>query len=121
MSAASIAAKVKAGLAKAAAAVGSPADAKIYLVRKTQGGTPLAPSTTETIILLPNAIFKSYQQGLTDINIRAGDRQLVSDSDNEINQNDIIRQGTTDYIVISVDKKAPATQPLAYISQIRVQ
>ena len=121
MSAASIQAKVKAGLAKAAIAVGSPADAKIYLVRKTQGGTPLAPSTTETIILLPNAIFKSYQQGLTDVNIRVGDRQLVSDSDNEINPNDIIRQAGSEYIVISVDKKVPSSEPLAYITQCREQ
>ena len=121
MSAASIKAKVKAGLAKAAIAVGSSTDVPIYLVTKTQAGTPLAPLTTETTKLLPKAIFKSYEQGLTDINIRAGDRQLVSDADNEITQNDIIRQGTTDYIVINVDKKAPNTEALAYISQCRVQ
>jgi hypothetical protein len=91
------------------------------LVRKGQGGTPLAPSSTETTTLLPNAIFKSYEQGLTDINIRAGDRQLVSDSDNEITQNDIIRQAGTEYIVINVDKKAPSYEALAYISQCRAQ
>ena len=121
MGSANIQAKVKAGLAKANIAVGSPSDLPIYLVNKTQVGTPLAPSTTETITLLPNAIFTSYEQGLTDVSIRVGDRQLVSDSDNVIEQNDIIRQGSTDYIVISVDKKAPATQPIAYISQVRVQ
>ena len=121
MGSANIQAKVKAGLAKSAIAVGSPTDLPIYLVTKTQSGTPLAPLTTETTSLLVNAIFKSYEQGLTDVNIRAGDRQLVSDADKEIKQNDVIRQGSVDYIVISVDKKAPDTQPLAYISQVRVQ
>jgi len=121
MSAASIAAKVKAGLANAAAAVGSPSSIPIYRVCKTQSGNPLNPSFTESVTLLPNAIFKSYEQGLTDVNIRAGDRQLVSDADNAISQNDVIRQGDTDYIVISVDKVAPRSEPLVYISQVRAQ
>ena len=121
MSAASIQAKVKAGLAKAITAVGSSTDLPIYLVKPTQAGTPLAPLTTETLTLLPNALFKSYQQGLTDINIKAGDRQLVSDSDNEVKQNDIIRQGGDNYIVIAVDKRAPSGSPLVYISQVRLQ
>jgi len=121
MSAASIQAKVKAGLAKAQAAVGSSASPLVYLVRKTQTGTALLPASTETLTLLPNAIFKSYEQGLTDVNIRAGDRQLVSDSDNEVSQNDTIRQGDQDYIVIAVDERSPASEPLVYISQVRAQ
>lgn len=121
MSAASIQAKVKAGLAKAKIAVGSSTDLPIYLVSITKSGTPLVPVNTETFTLLPNALFKSYQQGLTDINIKAGDRQLVSDSDNEVKQNDIIRQGNDNYIVIAVDKRAPTGSPLVYISQVRLQ
>lgn len=121
MSAASIAKKVKDGLAKATVATGSTTDLPVFLVRKTQAGSPLSPLPTETIVLLPDAKFKSYEQGLTDVSIKTGDRMLVSDADNEIKQNDTIRQGGANYIVISVDKKAPATQPLVYISQLRQQ
>ena len=121
MSAASIAARVKSGLSKAAAAVGSPSDIPIYLVTPHKMGNPLTPVTIDEVTLLPNAIFKSYDQGLIDGNIRAGDRQLVSDGDKLVSQNDIIRQGEQDYVVIAVDKKAPDTVALAYISQCRAQ
>jgi hypothetical protein len=121
MSASDIQAKVKAGLAKAKAAVGSSTDGLVYLVRTTQTGTPLAPATTEALTLLPNAIFKSYDKGLADVTILTGDRQLVSDSDNEVVQGDTIRQGTTNYIVVSADKRSPTGSPLVYISQVRQQ
>ena len=121
MGAASIQKKIIDALKKSKIAVGSPTDLPIYLVRSTQAGTPLSPITTESTILLLDAQFKSYQQGLTDINIKAGDRQLVSNSDNEVRQNDAIRQGTDNYIVIAVDKRAPSGSPLVYISQVRLQ
>ena len=121
MSAASIQAKVKKGLAKAIAATGSPTSEPVYLVVKTQAGTPLSPSVTESTTLLVNAIFKSYDKFLTDINIQAGDRQLVSNSDVTVSQNDIIRQGLTDYLVVAVDARIPASEALVYISQCRQQ
>ena len=121
MSAASIQAKIKKGLAKAASATGSSTSELVYLVVKTNTGTPLAPAVTESTTLLVNATFKSYDKFLTDINIQAGDRQLVSNSDVAVSQNDIIRQGLTDYLVVAVDARVPASEALVYISQCRQQ
>ena len=121
MSASSIQAKVRAGLAKANMATGSSTSLPIYLVAKTQSGTPLTPSVAETLTLLPNAIFKSYDKGLTDISIQTGDRQLVSDSSTPVKQGDTIRQGSSDYVVVSVDDKSPVFEPLVYVSQVRLQ
>lgn len=121
MSAASIQAKVNKGLAKAINKTGSDEAEPVYRVRTTQTGTPLAPATSETITLLPDAIFKSYDKGLVDVNIKTGDRELVSNYVNEIIQNDVIRQGSINWIVISVNKVAPASEPLVYLSQCRQQ
>ena len=121
MSAASIQAKIKSKLAVAHSKVGSPTSEPVYLVVKTNAGTPLAPSVTESTTLLYKAIFKSYDKFLTDINIQAGDRQLVSNSDVAVSQNDIIRQGSTDYLVVAVDARMPASEALVYISQCRQQ
>ena len=121
MSSASIQARVKAGLAKAAAATGSTASVDIFRVVRTQTGTPLNPASTEVSTLLPEAIFKSYKKGLTDVSIQTGDRQLVSNSDNVITVNDTIRQGTSNYMVVAVDDKSPRGEPLNYKSQVRQQ
>ena len=121
MSAASIQARVKTQLARAIVITGSSAPVPVYRVRSIQSGDPITPVVTTTTQLLPNAIFKSYGKGLADTSIRVGDRQLVSDSDNVIEQNDIIRQGSTDYIVIAVDERSPASDPLLFISQVRKQ
>ena len=121
MSSASIRADVKALLAEAAKFTGSPTAELIYRVVTTQTGNPLVPATTTASTLLPDANFKSYKKGLTDTSIQTGDRMLVSNSDNVISQGDTIRQGTTDYIVIAVDEKSPAGEPLVYISQVRQQ
>jgi len=121
MSAENIQAKIKSGLAKAINKIGSATSEPVYLVVKTNTGTPLAPAVTESTTLLVDAVFKSYDKFLTDINIQAGDRQLVSNSDVAVSQNDIIRQGTTDYMVVAVDVRAPASDPLVYISQCRQQ
>ena len=121
MSASSLQAKVKELLAKAKVLAGSPASTPVYLVTKASTGTPLAPSITESTTLLLDAVFKSYDKFLTDVNIQAGDRQLVSNSDVVVTQNDIIRQGSIDYIVVAVDVRAPSSEPLVYISQCRQQ
>jgi len=121
MSAASIRAKIDAGLAKVKIKTGSADSLPVYRVRTTQTGTPLAPSTSETITLLIDASFKSYDKGLVDVNIQTGDRELVSNYVNEIIQNDVIRQGSINWIVISVNKVAPASEPLVYLSQCRQQ
>ena len=88
MSSSYIQERVKAGLAKAAAATGSTEAIEIFRVVRTQTGTPIAPASTEVLTLLPKAIFKSYDKGLTDVSIQTGDRQLVSNSDNVITVND---------------------------------
>jgi hypothetical protein len=121
MGSSTIQARFKSGLAKAVSKTGSATSERVYRVRKTQTGDPLAPAVTTTTQLLPEAIFKSYAKGLTDINIKAGDRELVSNSDNDIQQGDIIRQGSTDYLVISVDEISPTSDVLGYKSQCRVQ
>ena len=122
MSAASLQAKVKKLLGKANVLAGSPSSVPIYQVTTTQTGTPLNPASTEnTPILLPKAVFKSYDKETTDVNIKTGDRELVSDSDNEIVQGNTIRQGAIDYLVVAVDKVAPISETLVYLSQCRQQ
>ena len=123
MSAANIQAKIQKGLAKAINKTGSTSSELIYLVQKTTTtGTPLVPGTTTSVnVLLTNAIFQEYDAKLVDINILAGDRKLVSDNVTPIKQGDIIQQGTVFYIVIDVDIKAPTSDVLAYISQVRVK
>ena len=123
MSAANIQAKIQKGLAKAINKTGSTSSELIYLVQKTTTtGTPLVPGTTTSVnVLLTNAIFQEYDAKLVDINILAGDRKLVSDNATPVKQGDIIQQGTVFYIVIDVDIKAPTSDVLAYISQVRVK
>ncbi len=122
MGSSNIQAKIQRGLAKAVNKTGSSASEEVYLVSKSGGGDPLNPQPeTETLVLLVNAIFKSYEQSLTDTSIKAGDRQLVSDHTTKIKTNDIIRQGATNYIVVDVDVSAPTSDVLNYISQVRVQ
>lgn len=123
MSSASIQAKIKKGLAKAQFKTGSSNSDIVYLVKTTvTAGTPLAPDVTTTEKTeLKNAIFKSYDAKLVDINILAGDRQLVCDNATVIKQGDIINQGSVNYLVISVDIKAPTSDLLAYIAQVRVK
>ena len=122
MSSSTISAKIIAGLASAIAATGSGSSELVYLVTKANigGDTPLSPSViTESTTLLPNAIFKSYMASELVGNIVIGDKVLVSDNTVAIAVGAIIRQGTTDYVVVSVDIKAPTSDVLAYISQVR--
>jgi len=122
MSSSSIRASIKSGLAEAIAAVGSPNSDKIFKIEiiSTGGSTPIdLPTTDENPVELVNALFKSYDTKQFNDNIRAGDKQLVSDSDVAITEGDIIRQGETDFVVIATDTKAPTSDVLVYISQVR--
>ena len=128
MTSASIRSRIQAGLAKAVKAVGSSAYDKVYLVQKTYTSTPTPVSPvapTETLVELVNAVFQSYATdqivGSESNDIRVGDRKLVSDHSVEIKEGYIIRQGSTDYIVVSTDTKAPTSDTLLYISQVRVK
>lgn len=122
MGSANIQAKIKKGLAKAINKTGSATSDLVYLVQKSSAGTPLNPLTvTETNVLLVDAVFKDYSKFLTDTSIKAGDRQLVTNSDVVITTNDTIKQGSTNYIVISTDVIAPTSDVLGYISQVRAQ
>jgi hypothetical protein len=123
MSSTSIRAKIKSGLAKAVQATGSSASEIVYLVQREQSefNSPLSPeSPSDTLVELTNAIIKSYTSNEVDNeSVRAGDKQLVSDSDQAITEGDTIRQGSTDFTVVSVETKAPTSDVLLYISQIR--
>ncbi len=123
MSSSQIQKRIKAGLKRAQKKTGSTTADKVYLVSKvTTAGTPLAPgTTTSTNIELVNATFTEYDTNSIDGSIQAGDRKLVSNNDVAIVVNERIIQGSTTYIVIGVDTKAPTSDVLAYISQVRVQ
>ena len=124
MAAIDIQAKIKKGLARAINKVGSPASDLVYLMQEAVSGgdTPLdTPTVTVTPVLLVNAIFKSYEKELIGGNIVAGDRELVSDNTVEIKAGDTIKQGANEFVVIDVDIKAPTSEVLAYISQVRQQ
>lgn len=123
MGSANIQAKIKKGLAKAVNKTGSSNSELVYLVSKTTtAGNPINPgTTTETDILLVDAIFQTYDQRLVTANIKAGDRRLVSNNDVAISVGNIIKQGSTKYIVIDVDQVSPTSDTLVYKSQVRVQ
>lgn len=124
MGSANIRAKIKKGLAKAVNKTGSSDVDKVYLIKRTNtgGNSPINPPVyTETSIELVNAIFTSLDTKLFDGDIKASDRQLVSDDSSYVTQGDIIEQGSNRYIIINQDVKAPTSDVLAYISQLRLQ
>ena len=53
--------------------------------------------------------------------ILAGDRLLVCDNVTPIVQGDTVQQGALFYLVINVDVKAPTSDTLVYISQVRLK
>lgn len=124
MASSDIQAKIKRGLAKAVIKTGSATSEKVYIVKKTESGgnDPLNPATvtTETLELV-NAIFTEYDANSIDGNIQAGDRKLVSNNDIPVVVGETITQGAISYIVIDVDTKAPTSDVLVYISQVRLQ
>ncbi len=116
--------KIKRGLAKAINKTGSPSSEQVFLMQKVVTGadTPLdQPIITITPIFLVDAIFKSYDKEMIGGNIVAGDRELVSNNDVEIKTGDIIKQGNNEFVVINVDIKAPTSDVLCYIAQVRQQ
>ena len=124
MGSANIRAKIKKGLAKAINKTGSTSSEKVFLIQTTNtgGNTPIdLPVLTETTVELVNAIFREYDKSLIGGNIVSGDRELVSDNDIAIKTGDTIRQGTTNYTVIDLEIKAPTSDVLVYISQLRVK
>ena len=114
---------VKNLLAEAQKLAGSSTSEKIYVIKETiTGGGPLGGGTTSsTTTLLPNAVFKSYDARLFGDTILAGDRMLVCDNATVINQGETIQEGTAKYIVINIDIKAPTSDVLAYILQVRLK
>jgi hypothetical protein len=114
---------VKNLLADAQKLAGSSTSEKIYVIKETiTGGSPLGGgTTTSTTTLLPNAVFKSYDAKLFGDTILAGDRMLVCDNATVINQGETIQEGTAKYIVINIDIKAPTSDVLAYILQVRLK
>jgi hypothetical protein len=124
MASANIRAKIEKGLAKAAVKTGSSSSEKVYLIKRTNtgGSSPINPPVyTESKVLLVNAIFQSADRKLFDGDFFATDRQLVSDYSVEVNRGDIIEQGNNRYMVINQDVKAPTSDVLVYISQLRIQ
>ena len=123
MSSANIQAKIKAGLAKANKAVGSSTSKIVYVVKETiTGGGPLGGGTTTSAsTILTNAVFKSFDAKLFGGTMIAGDRVLVCDNVTVIKQGDTIQEGTAKYIVINIDIKAPTSDVLAYILQVRLK
>ena len=123
MSSSQIQARIKAGLARAVIKTGSSSSEKVYIVKESGGNNdPLNPVTpTSQTIELVNAIFTEYDTNSIDGNIQAGDRKLVSNNDIPVVIGETITQGSTSYIVIDVDTKAPTSDVLVYISQVRVQ
>ena len=118
-----IQAKVRNGLAKAIKATGSSSSELVYLVvTSTTAISPLDTGViTSTETLLPNAIFKSFDKSIDGTNVLTGDRALVSDNAVIVKAGDIIKQGTDKYVIIDVEVKAPASEALAYISQVRLK
>ena len=123
MSASSIQSKIKAGLAKAVAKVGSSTVDKVYIVVNSGGNSnplnPVAPTETDTELV--NAIFTAYDVNLVGGNIQNGDRMLITDNIVYIPVGATIKQGATKYIVISVEQVAPTSEVLLYKSQVRVK
>lgn len=116
--------KVKSGLSKAIKATSSNDADLVYLEVKTRtDGTPMSPGVETTeLVLLKDAIFKSYSKSLIDNSlIMDGDRMLVCNGDVVISQNQTIKVGADRWLVKSVDEKTPAGVPLAYIAQVRKQ
>lgn len=123
MGSSNIQAKIKKGLAKANLKVGSSSSDPVMVIKisKSGGNSPIDPPTiTKTPTLLKNAIFKSYDKSVIGIDIKSGDRELVSDNDIPVLVGEIITQGSSSYVVISVDIKAPTSDVLVYMSQCRL-
>jgi hypothetical protein len=127
MSAADVQAKVKSGLAKAKAKVGSIDSPIVYLKSITEtGGTPGdpfdPPISTPALIELTNAIFKSVAlSGIDGTLIQAGDMELICDGDTAFKAGDIITQAAISFIVITIGSSSPFGIALNYNPIVRQQ
>lgn len=124
MGSAQIQKRIRAGLKRAQNKTGSATSDKVYLVfeSNTGGNTPIdPPNITESLTELVNAIFIDYDQSLIGGNIQVGDRRIICDNVSIINQGDKIRQGSTNYIVMSQETVSPTSDVLAYMPQVRAQ
>lgn len=125
MAAKDIQAKIRGGLRKAIAKTGSSSSLPVYVVKRTKTGGGNSPGNPPVYsmfeILLVDAIFQTYNADQVDGSlILSGDRRLVSNSDIPIVQNDKIKQGAQEYVVINTDPTSPASEPLVYKSQLRL-
>lgn len=120
MAGSDIASKVKAGLAKAQAAVsdgGNLVEIGEEIITKDPINGDLKTVTWTT---LTNAIFKSYNKGYIDgTTILAGDRELVVDGDIILKRGLRVRAYGKEYQIQNVDFKAPSEVVLAQIAQCR--
>lgn len=123
MSSSTIQAKIRAGLKRAQKKTGSATSEKVYLIKSsTTSGTPLAPGVTTTSqVELTNAIFIDFEAKRFDINILAGDRELICDNVNIVKQGDVIKQGSLTYYVVNIEIIAPTSDVLAYLPQLRLK
>lgn len=123
MSSSTIQAKIRAGLKRAQKKTGSPTSEKVYLIKSsTTSGTPLSPGVTTTSqVELTNAIFIDFEAKRFDINILAGDRELICDNVNIVKQGDVIKQGSLTYYVVNIEIIAPTSDVLAYLPQLRLK
>lgn len=123
MSSSTIQAKIRAGLKRAQKKAGSATSEKVYLIKSsTTSGTPLAPGVTTTSqVELTNAIFIDFEAKRFDINILAGDRELICDNVNIVKQGDVIKQGSLTYYVVNIEIIAPTSDVLAYLPQLRLK
>jgi len=124
MGAFDIQAKVKSGLAKAKEKAGDSSSPIVYLLRTTDaGGSPInqQPVITETIELV-DAVFKSVSNSLIDGTlIKQGDMTLVCNGDVAIKQTDIIKQGNSQFTVITLTDKSPFGISLAQLPIVRLK
>lgn len=120
MAGSDIAAKVKAGLAKAQAAV-SDGNNLVEIGEETIVRDPIN-GDLKTIVWkkLTNAVFKSYNKGYIDgTTILAGDRELVVDGDIILKRGLRVKAYGKEYQIKNVDFKAPSEVVLAQIAQCR--
>ena len=122
MAGSDIAAKVKAGLAKAQAAVSDGGNLVQLVVKQTIKDPINGDQVTETLAELKNAILKSFDKRLINgETIMESDRQLVCDGDTELLQGAVIQAYGKRYTVHNAGDKKPSEVRLAQICHLRLQ
>ena len=80
-----------------------------------------SPKISVAVKSFVRTVFKSFDKSIDGTNVLAGDRVLVSDNTVIVKTGDTIKQGADKYVIIDVEVKAPASEVLAYISQVRLK